>query len=131
MVAEVRARLVLAIAVLRLSTVIGAGPASAAAQADDNAYTSPTYGYTLKWNDEIWDVGDESSAAEFQTLSPQGERAAVTFQAYEEGDGETEASGLSRSSCSTTTSASSKTSSKASTWRTSSSGPAATGTRRH
>lgn len=110
---------------------MGAGPASAAAQADDNAYTSPTYGYTLKWDDEIWDVGDESSADEAHTLSLQVERAAVTFQAYKEGDGEPEASGLSRSSSSTTRSASSKTSSNASTWRTSSSGPAATGTRRH
>ncbi len=54
---------VLAVSMFRL-------PIAALAQdgVDGNAYVSPTFGYTLEWDDDIWEVSDATSGDSYDSL---------------------------------------------------------------
>ncbi|CAA9557674.1 MAG: RecD-like DNA helicase YrrC [uncultured Thermomicrobiales bacterium] len=55
---------------------------------DGNAYESPTFGYTLEWDEEIWMVESATSDDEADTLVLTGENSLVTITAYAGFDGD-------------------------------------------
>jgi hypothetical protein len=49
---------------------------------DGNAYTGPTYGHTVTWDDEVWDVEEEVTAAEYDGLQLGTPRSTVYIEGY-------------------------------------------------
>ncbi len=45
-----------------------------------NAYTSPTYGYSVEWDDEIWSLEDESSEAGYDFILLQSEYSDLSLE---------------------------------------------------
>lgn len=55
---------------------------------DGDAYESPTFGYTLDWDGEIWTVESATSDGEADTLELASENSLVTITAYAGFDGD-------------------------------------------
>ncbi|MBA2754972.1 MAG: hypothetical protein H0U40_11005 [Chloroflexia bacterium] len=55
---------------------------------DGAAYESPTFGYTLEWDDEIWTVESATSEDDSDTLVLASENSVVTIAAYAGFDGD-------------------------------------------
>lgn len=47
---------------------------------DGNAYTSPTYGYSIEWDDEIWSVEDETSDAGYDLIFLQSDYSDLSLE---------------------------------------------------
>jgi len=47
---------------------------------DGNAYTSPTYGYSIEWDDEIWSVEDEASDAGYDLILLQSDYSDLSLE---------------------------------------------------
>ncbi len=83
---RVSRRLVGALAVLLLfSPIVGGAGASrvARAQVDGTVYISPTYGWSVVWDDELWEVTDESSEDVGDLLQLEDPLNTVYFESYE------------------------------------------------
>ncbi len=57
---------------------------------DGNDYTSPTYGYELTWDEDIWTVEDESSEDDIDALSLSSDILTLNVTGYNSGDGDPE-----------------------------------------
>ena len=87
---RVSRRLVGALAVLLLlSPIVGreATVRVARAQVDGAVYTSPTYGWSVVWDDDLWEVTDESSEDVGDLLQLEDPLNTVYFESYEGFDG--------------------------------------------
>ena len=56
-----------------------------------NAYQSPTYGFTLEWDEDVWEVDEASSEDDVDRLVLTAEASTVTVEAMEAFDGDAEA----------------------------------------
>ncbi len=74
---------------LLLSPIVGrvAATPAALAQEDVPVYTSPQYGWSVAWDDEIWEVMDESSEDAGDLLQLEDPLNTVYFESYEGFDG--------------------------------------------
>lgn len=73
-------------------------PATAAAQDDDepfaeagvsgDSYESPTYGYTLEWDDSVWQVEEAESDGDNDFLYLASDASDLYFESYERFDGD-------------------------------------------
>ena len=51
-----------AVAAMLGASIAGLAPRAAAQDnVDGNVYTSPTYGYELEWDEDVWEVDEETS----------------------------------------------------------------------
>ncbi len=57
---------------------------------DGNAYTSPTYGYELTWDEDVWTVEDESSEDDVDALSLSSDILTLNVTGSNNGDGDPE-----------------------------------------
>ncbi len=57
---------------------------------DGNAYISPTYGYELTWDEDVWTVEDEASEDDVDTLSLSSDILTLNVAGQNNGDGDPE-----------------------------------------
>ena len=57
---------------------------------DGNDYTSPTYGYELTWDEDVWTVEDESSEDDVDALSLSSDILTLNVTGQNNGDGDPE-----------------------------------------
>ena len=56
---------------------------------DGNAYLSPTYGYQLEWDEDVWTVEDEASEDDVDSLTLSSDLLVANITGYNSGDGDT------------------------------------------
>ena len=70
------------------STPEASASPEANAGVDGNAYVSPTYGYQLEWDEDVWTVEDESSRDDVDSLTLSSDLLVANVVGYQ-GDGDT------------------------------------------
>src|SRR5215207_9560839 len=75
----------LAVLIAMLGAVVTTSPASA--EVDGNAYTGENFGWSIEWDEDVWDFDEEdnSGGSDFLSLtSVDGRNDTVTFHASED-----------------------------------------------
>ncbi len=57
---------------------------------DGSSYVSPTYAYSLSWDEDVWTVEDESSEDEVDSLTLESDLLTMYLVGYNSGDGDPE-----------------------------------------
>jgi hypothetical protein len=84
------------VALLVLAALVGTGGRAAAqgddeTGVDDNQYESPTYGYVIEWDEDVWEVGDEVVDDDgYDALQLASDLGFLFLEGYEGDDGDPE-----------------------------------------
>src|SRR6187200_2343159 len=76
-------RLMLAILIVAIALPLG-GSALAQDQSgvNGNTYTAPTFGYTLSWDDEVWEVTDDYSEDGYDGISLASDESLLYIESF-------------------------------------------------